>query len=119
VALVHGRPRPHAVDVRHEGEGHAGQVVTAPGDGELELAAVESGALEDVVDAPHDQLRLGVVEQPVAGRLRGGHDGHVAGRRAPQLAHVPLAGLLPDGLEAQADPELVHGDVADVHADDG
>src|SRR3712207_7391020 len=38
-----------------------GQVVAAAGDGELQLAAVEAGAVEDVVDAPHDELRLGVV----------------------------------------------------------
>src|SRR5262249_59954878 len=70
VALVDGWPRTHAVDIHDERERHAGQVVATAGDGELELAAVEPGLLQQVVDAPHDELWLRVVEPPVRPRLR-------------------------------------------------
>jgi hypothetical protein len=49
VALVHRRPRTDAVDVGDEREREAGQVITAPGDGELEVLALEAGLGEQIV----------------------------------------------------------------------
>ncbi len=76
VRLVDRGPRADAVDVGDEGERHAGQVVAAASDGEVDVVPIEPGLADHIVDDVHDHDGLGVGVDVVGRGLGDGDDRH-------------------------------------------